>query len=100
VSFSFTIGYASDKLCPNIIDEDLENNPISVIIENKYHIYIAKVKRYLEPVNYKYSKKVSKILKIKENEPFFYLQTYYYTQDNTPIAYYKGFYSSNKSRFT
>ncbi|UCB44496.1 MAG: GntR family transcriptional regulator [Spirochaetota bacterium] len=96
----YIICYISDTHCPNFIDEDIENTRSYGLIENKYHIHIAKIKRYLEPANSSYSKKVSRVLKIKENEPFFYLQTYYYDNGNAPIAYFKSYFSYAMSRFT
>jgi GntR family transcriptional regulator len=97
---SFTISYIPVKLCPGIINEDLENHPSPDLIENKYRIHISKVKRYLVPVNVNYSKRIAKLLKVRGYEPFFYLQTFYYSEDGIPISYYRGFYSKERSRFT
>lgn len=97
--FYFCFFYIPVKFCI-IINDDLENCSTAHLLEEKYNIYIAKVKRYLEPVLSSDYKKVSKILNIENEGALHYMQNFLYNKDGVPIGYYKDYFRPDKSRFT
>ncbi len=98
--FYLTIFYIPVKICKGFVDEDLENYSSVHIIEDKYNVYIAKIKRFLEPVSRNYYIKATRILNLNDDECIHYMQTFLYKKDGAPVGYYKDFLPGSKSRFT
>lgn len=83
--------------CPGIVDEDLENNSLFYLIENKYGLKLFYSDQLLEPVIAK--KEESKLLQIKENSPLLKMTGITYLKNGYPIEYIVGLYRGDRYKF-
>ena len=91
------ITYIPIERCPRIIDEDLENNSLFYLIENKYGLKLFYSDQTLEPVIAK--KEESKLLQIKENSPLLKMTGITYLKNGYPIEYVVGLYRGDRYKF-
>ncbi len=86
------------KICPNLLEEDLENIPLYDILEDKYKLGILKVNETLEPVILR--KEESKILRSKVGLPAFLIERITYLIDESPIEVRKSIIRGDRFKFT
>lgn len=96
----FTIIYIPERICKDFVDNDFVNNSTNALIQDKYGIHIASIKRYLDPVNKNLYPKAAELLKIKKNGCFFYMRSILFNKKDDPIGFYEDYFSSEKSEFT
>lgn len=86
------------KICPNLLEENLEDIPLYDILEDKYKLRILKVRETLEPVVLREGE--SKILGIKIGTPAFLVERITYLIDETPIEVRKSIIRGDRFKFT
>ena len=89
---------------PNVTRQELRISWYKVAqiekFENKYGHYIAKVRRFLEPVNNNDFEDVYRILNVPKNKAIARMTSYFYSRKNEILAYYEDFFSNSKSCFS
>lgn len=86
------------KICPNLLEEDLEEIPLYDILEDKYKLRILKVSETLEPVVLR--KEEAKILGSKIGLPAFLVERITYLIDRSPIEVRKSVIRGDRFKFT
>lgn len=86
------------KVCPNLLEEDLEGIPLYDILEDKYKLKILKVSETLEPVVLR--KEEAKILGSKIGFPAFLVERITYLIDESPIEVRKSIVRGDRFKFT
>lgn len=86
------------KICPSLLEENLEDIPLYDILEGKYKLRILKVRETLEPVLLK--REEAKILGIKTGLPAFLVERVTYLIDETPIEVRKSIIRGDRFKFT
>ncbi|MCM3443126.1 GntR family transcriptional regulator [Metabacillus halosaccharovorans] len=88
----------SSKLCPGLIEEDLETNTLYAILQEKYGITPAGAVQSFQAV--KASEFEANLLNIEIGEPLMLWKGIVYTQDKTPIERVKALYRGDRFSFT
>jgi len=84
-------------LCPDLINENLENQSLNRILTNKHGLKHYKVEITLEPsVAVEYD---SQILKIRLGVPMQLMQNVTFTKDNIIVDYFKSRFRGDKGKF-
>lgn len=91
------ITYVPQKLCPELINEDLSTQSLYAILEKKYGLELAHGRRTLEAVAA--TKEEAKLLEIDEGDPIILLRSISYLKDGRPIEYFKARHRGDRSRF-
>lgn len=86
------------KICPNLLEENLEDIPLYDILEDKYKLKILKVRETLEPVVIR--KEEAKILGSKVGVPAFLVERITYLIDESPIEVRKSIIRGDRFKFT
>ena len=93
-----TKGFIPKVLCPNLIEEDIKNQSIFHLLNDKYKLNISMVGRSLEAIIA--GTEELKSLKIDSTMPLHYLETILYDSNSRPINYVKTYFRGDRSRFT
>lgn len=80
--------YVPQKLCPTLIHDDLTHNSLYDLLQNKYGFTIANTKRYVEAVAA--NKMEAELLQVKTGSPLLLIESTVYTEDGTPLEYFKS----------
>jgi len=84
------------KLCPDLINEDLENKSLYRVLTNKYGLKPYRAEITLEPiVADEYD---SQILKIRIGDPMHLMQNVTYTKDNIIMDYFESHFRGDKGK--
>lgn len=89
--------YIPYDLCPGLLEEDLENNSLYEILENKYNINLTWGERSIEAIPA--DSQDAKLLRVKKGSPLLFLRSITYTENNKPIEYYEAKHRADRARF-
>lgn len=84
------------NMCPNLENEDFINKSLYSTLESQYNLKIERGTRYIEAKVA--SKKVSKLLNIKQGSPLLYIESINYLDDGTPVEYYTALHRGDRSK--
>lgn len=88
--------YIPHHLCPNLLRDDIENNSLFELIENKYGFKITKVKDYIEVVTP--SADETRLLGLSDCAGALFLEQYFYSGDSQ-IMYMRSIKKPERFRF-
>jgi len=83
--------------CEQLIEEDLENNSLYQLLENKYGLPLLEAEQELEAGLV--SNEESSLLKVPIGSPALFTRRITYTERNQPIEYARAIYCGNKYTF-
>jgi GntR family transcriptional regulator len=89
--------YLPYSLCPDLIHENLNNQSLYALLENRYHLYIARGRRTIHAVAAEENE--ARLLEVKKGAPLFRLESISYLSDGTPIEYYYAYHRGDRSQF-
>jgi len=89
--------YLPYKICPSLIEEDLTNQSLYGVLEEKCNLKIAHGRRSLEAVSA--DKKTALLLGVKVGTPLMLLNSISYLEDGRPIEYFQALHRGDRSRF-
>lgn len=89
--------YLPYALCPKLINENLNNQSLYALLENRYQLYIARGRRTIQSVPAEGQE--AKLLEVKRGAPLFRLDSTSYLSDGTPIEYYFAYHRGDRSQF-
>ncbi|MBL8133876.1 MAG: GntR family transcriptional regulator [Anaerolineae bacterium] len=89
--------YVPYVLCPNLVTDDLNNQSLYALLENRYHLYIARGRRTIQAVPAEGQE--AKLLDVPKGTPLFRLDSISYMNDGTPIEYYFAYHRGDRTQF-
>lgn len=89
--------YLPYALCPKLINENLNNQSLYALLENRYRLYIARGRRTIQSVLA--DGQEAKLLEVKKGAPLFRLDSTSYLNDGTPVEYYFAYHRGDRSQF-
>lgn len=89
--------YIPYEACPELLNEDLTQQSLYALLEEKYGLEIARGHRTLEAVAA--NEYEARLLNIEENAPLILLHSVSYLRDGRPIEYYHAVHRGDRSRF-
>ena len=94
----FVITYVPYKVCPPLMDYDLQNESLYEIIQKESGKLIANATRSLECIIA--GEFEAKLLNIEKGAPVQYFESVVFLEDGTPVEYSLAKYRSDRSKFT
>jgi GntR family transcriptional regulator len=90
--------YLSYKICPQLLEEDLENQPIHTLLIDKYNIPLLRAwytieARVLSP-------KEAELLQLEPGSASFAVERVTYTTNDRPVTWYRTLYRGDAYHFT
>jgi len=85
------------QICPALLEEDLTNQSLYAVLEDRYKLEIARGRRTLEAISA--SDEDAKLLGIEEGDPLILLKSVSYLEDGGPIEYFEAKHRGDRSRF-
>ncbi|MHC2995051.1 MAG: GntR family transcriptional regulator [Candidatus Atribacteria bacterium] len=85
------------KLCPDLINEDLENKSLYRVLTNKYGLKPYRAEITLEPIVA--SKYDSRLLNMEENASVHLIKNIIYTKENIIMDYFESHFKGDKGKF-
>lgn len=95
--FALVTTYVPYKICPELLVENLTNQSLYNVLENKYNLKISNGRRSLEAVSA--DKKVAAMLGVKVGAPLMLLNSISYLEDGRPIEYFSALHRGDRSKF-
>ncbi len=89
--------YIPYEACPQLLSEDLTQQSLYALLEEKYGLEIVRGHRTLEAVAA--NEYEARLLNIEENAPLILLHSVSYLRDGRPIEYYHAVHRGDRSRF-
>ncbi|WP_227765308.1 GntR family transcriptional regulator [Zhaonella formicivorans] len=85
------------KLCPGLLEEDLENNSLYEILDKKFHLKLYRAKQKMEAVSA--SKEQAELLGIKKNSPLLSVTRVTFLENDTPVEFVEIWYRGDRYTF-
>ncbi|MQY75866.1 MAG: UTRA domain-containing protein [Clostridia bacterium] len=95
--FVLATTYLPYKICPSLLKEDLTNQSLYGVLEEKYALRIAYGRRSLEAVSA--DRHMATLLGVKVGTPLMLLNSISYLEDGRPIEYFQALHRGDRSRF-
>ena len=89
--------YIPYKICPPLLEENLTNQSLYGVLEEKYALSIAHGRRSLEAVSA--DRKTAALLEVKVGTPLMLLNSISYLEDGRPIEYFSALHRGDRSKF-
>lgn len=89
--------YLPYAMCPGILNENLSNQSLYALLEEKYGLMISRGHRTIEAVAARSVE--AQLLGVPEREPLFLLISVSFKADGTPMEYYHALHRGDRSRF-
>jgi GntR family transcriptional regulator len=89
--------YLPYELCPQLLQEDMEDQSLYAVLEQKYGIRIAYGRRSVEATTA--TATVARALAIEERDPILLLRSTSYDEDNRPVEHFVAHHRGDLSRF-
>ena len=89
--------YLAHDLCPQVIDEDLEQQSIHSLLIDKYHIPLIRACHTIEARVV--SETEAKILEVVPGSACFFIDRITYTTNDRPGSWYQAIYRGDEYRF-
>ena len=84
-------------LCPQLSEDDLSNQSLYALLENRYGLTIARGRRTIQAVLAEGQQ--AKLLEVQKGAPLFRLDSLSTLSDGTPIEYYFAYHRGDRSQF-
>ena len=84
----YVITYIPYDLCPELINEDLANQSLYEVMENKFDLKIHQSRRSIEAVGA--IEEIASLLDIEAGNPLFLLKSISYLENGMPVEYYEA----------
>jgi GntR family transcriptional regulator len=89
--------YVPYSLCPDLVNDDLNNQSLYHLLETRYHLYIARGRRKIQAMLA--DGQEAKLLQVNKGAPLFRLDSISFLSDGTPVEYYFAFHRGDRSQF-
>ena len=85
------------ELCPDLINDDLNDQSLYALLESKYHIYVVRGRRTIQAVSAE--EREAKLLDVPKSAPLFRLDSTSYMSDGRGVEYYFAYHRGDRSQF-
>lgn len=89
--------YLPESLCPGLLNEDLSRGSLYSLLEDKYHLEIARGRRTVEAVSA--TAQDAKLLGIKRGSPLVLLRGVVFLEGGRPLEYSEAKHRGDRSQF-
>jgi GntR family transcriptional regulator len=89
--------YLPYSLCPKLVREDLNNQSLYELLENRYGIQIVRGRRAIHAVLAEGQE--AKLLEVNKGAPLFRLESTCFLENGTPVEYYIAFHRGDRTQF-
>jgi GntR family transcriptional regulator len=89
--------YLPYEICPSLLEEDLTNQSLYGVLEEKYALRIAHGRRSLEAISA--DRQIAALLGVKVGTPLMLLNSISYLEDGRPIEYFSALHRGDRSKF-
>lgn len=89
--------YIPRDLAPTLLEQDLENQSLYALLENRFGLRLARGRRYIEAVAA--TAKEAQLLKVRRGAPLLFLRSVTYLRDGRPLEYFEAKHRGDRSRF-
>ncbi len=89
--------YLPYALCPDLINEDLNNQSLYALLETRYQLSVARGRRTIQAVLA--DGQEAKLLEIAKGAPLFRLDSTSYLSDGRGVEYYIAYHRGDRSQF-
>ncbi len=96
--FVVAFTYLAEKLCPGLLERDLENRTLYEILEEDYGLHLARATRTLEASTA--DEYEAELLGIPVGAPIHFMHNLSYLEDGRPIEYSRLRFRGDRSRIT
>jgi GntR family transcriptional regulator len=86
-----------ERICPELVKEDLVHNSLYHLLRSKYNLKIARAKRFMEAVAA--NELEATLLNIEPGAPLMLIESTAYSEDGVPIEYFKARHRGDRTRF-
>jgi GntR family transcriptional regulator len=97
VPWVVVVTYLPYELCPQLLQENMEDQSLYAVLEQKYGIRIAYGRRSVEATTA--TATVARALAIEERDPILMLRSTSYDEDNRPVEHFVAHHRGDLSRF-
>jgi GntR family transcriptional regulator len=84
-------------LCPDLMNEDLTNQSLYALLENRYQLYVARGRRTIQAVLA--DGQEARLLEVAKGAPLFRLDSTSYLSDGRGVEYYFAYHRGDRSQF-
>jgi GntR family transcriptional regulator, N-acetylglucosamine utilization regulator len=95
---AFETRYLAYKLCPGLVNEDLENQSIHNLLIDKYNIPLIRARHTIEARVL--TAREAKLLQTQPGSAGFFVSRMTYTIEDRPVTLYRIIYRGDQYRFT
>jgi GntR family transcriptional regulator len=95
---AFETRHLASRLCPRLVDEDLEQQSIHSLLIDKYNIPLIRACHTIEARVL--SEEEAELLQVEPGSAGFSVDRVTYTIDDRPVTWYRTFYRGDEYRFT
>ncbi|MFN8379842.1 MAG: GntR family transcriptional regulator [Anaerolineae bacterium] len=89
--------YLPYALCPDLINDDLNNQSLYALLETKYQVYVARGRRTIQAVLA--DGQEAKLLEVAKGAPLFRLDSISSLSDGRGVEYYVAYHRGDRSQF-
>lgn len=93
----FVTSYVPVRFVPDLVNDDLVNNSLYQLLQNKYHLKIASATRYMEAVAA--NEVEARLFEIRPGSPLMLIESTAYLQGGIPLEYFKARHRGDRTRF-
>ena len=89
--------YVAESLCPELLHEDMRNQSLYFLLENKYGLKIFQGRRFISVTLA--DQELASSLNVNLNAPLLALENVSYLEDGRPLEYYLSYHRGDSSKF-
>jgi GntR family transcriptional regulator len=91
------VTYIPERLCPELVREDLTDKSLYDVLADKYDLVIAEGYRTIEAVSA--TRDEAKLLGVEKGSPLLLLKSVGFLEDGTPLEYFTALHRADRTRF-
>jgi GntR family transcriptional regulator len=90
--------YIAEKLCPKLLEEELDTVSLSKLVEDKYQLRVAYARQNIQAVQA--TPYEASLLEIKKGDPLLLMERIIFNRDHLPVSYYVNWIRGDKYIFS
>jgi GntR family transcriptional regulator len=91
------VTYIPERLCPELVNEDLTDKSLYDVLAEKYGLVIAEGYRTIEAVSA--SREEAKLLGVEKGSPLLLLKSVGFLENGTPLEYFTALHRADRTKF-
>ena len=95
---AYEVRYLAYRLCPQLLEEDLEHDSVHSLLIDKYNIHLIRACHTVEARVL--SEEEARLLEVEPGSAGFFIDRVTYTTNDQPVTWYRTLYRGDEYRFT